>query len=161
MPRVSGVVESVEARTAPKSGQTFYIVTVNGKKLSLWGKQTFAVGNTIEFDEMQKGNFLNMGNPQVVAAGEAPKAPQAQLSRGYNDPEREARIVRQNATSTAAALIAASKIAGKQDIDTLLAVLRETSKRIFQMNMEGYEATEAAGKKEAQVKADAEELFGT
>lgn len=172
--KLSGKVDSIVQRPT-QTGKVFHIVTVNGKEYSYWGQVDFSPGQTIEFDELIKGKYVNMGSPKVVAPGSETTSPTANARGGFAgrgmDADREARIVRQNASSTAVALIGASKVAGKQDVESLLGLLKETSKRIFQMNMEGYESGSGSGnnptgdspsdpKSKEQVKADAEELFG-
>ena len=144
MAKVSGQVDKIVQKTT-KLGKTFYTVLTNGQLYSLWQAPNFSVGDQIEFDEIIKGDFKNMANPSVSEGkpeGQvAPVRPSFVSSRpnGSFDPDRESRIVRQNATSSAVALVAASKLAGKSDVESLLATVKETAKKLYEMNFYGYD----------------------
>jgi len=169
MPRVTGCVDKLVPKVSP-TGKPWFSVTLNGQLYSYWGSLNFKHGDTIEFDEIAKGKYKNIAEPKVVATAttggitdtQPPEGKTVQTSRpdGSWDNDVEARIVRQNATSTAAAIVGASKIAGKADADTLLAMVKEISRKLFDMNMYGYDPREdpmalAAPSKEVEKLFDA------
>lgn len=143
MPKTQGTVGSIEQKQT-QTGKTYFKVNVNGTWYSAWTNPGVSVGDEIEFDVIQKGEYKNMANPVKIAAGAtspvARGAVQTGRPNGSFDPDREARIVRQNATSSAVALVAASKLAGKGDVEIILATVREVARKVFEMNFYGYDA---------------------
>lgn len=170
MPKVVGTVGIAEPKFT-KGGKKYFRVQVGNNWYSMWETPDFSIGDTIEFDDIQKGDFHNIANAVKVERGAQSDdgwagSPPVQTRRpnGSFDADREPRIVRQNATSSAVALVAASKLAGKSDVETLLGVVKDTAKRIFEMNMYGYDAKEkevdpTSAAKEEGVWAGAESLF--
>ena len=144
MPKTQGSVGAVEQKQT-QAGKTYFKVNVNGTWYSAWQNPNVSVGDEIEFDVIQKGEYKNMANPTKLAGGTVvgnPGRQTVQTSRpnGSFDPDRESRIVRQNATSSAVALVASSKLAGKADVETILATVREVARKVFEMNFYGYDA---------------------
>ena len=141
MPKTQGTVGAVEQKQT-QAGKTYFKINVNGTWYSAWQNPNVSVGDEIEFDVIQKGEYKNMANPVKVAGnpggGTGNKTVATSRPNGSFDPDREARIVRQNATSSAVALVGASKLAGKADVETVLATVREVSKKLFELNMYGY-----------------------
>ena len=153
--RKQGTVEAVEQKTT-KTGKTYHRVQVNGVWYGLWEHPGFKQGETIEFDELIKGDFKNMANVEV-STGASQSTSSATPTVGGNlrsEPERQTLIMRQNATTSAIALIATSKVAGKQDIASLLELVRETAQRIFDMNVNGYSPASSTTAGEKEVGAD-------
>lgn len=156
MARKQGVVETVEPKTT-QAGQAYHRVKIDGVWYGLWKPLNFKQGQTIAFDELIKGDFKNMANVEVSTGAAQPGSSATGPvggSRQPNDSERQTLIMRQNATTSAIALVAASKVAGKQDVDSLLELVRETAKRIFAMNVEGYEHGNVAAPEAKEVGAD-------
>lgn len=144
MPSTAGVVTEVERKTT-KTGKPYVRVRVGDTWYSLWEPWNFAQGDSIEFDVIQKGDFLNMAKPRKAEEIAAPAAGNTVRTRrpdGSFDPDREARIVRQNAFSTAAALVASWVEGQKQkpDIEAIFTMTKELAKKVFRANMEGYDA---------------------
>ena len=142
MPKTQGTVGSVEQKQT-QAGKTYFKINVNGTWYSAWQNPNVSVGDEIEFDVIQKGEYKNMANPTKLAGGTVVgntgrQTVKTSRPNGSFDPDRESRIVRQNATSSAVALVASSKLAGKSDVETILATVREVSKKLFELNMYGY-----------------------
>ena len=141
MPKTQGTVGAVEQKQT-QTGKTYYKVNVNGTWYSIWENPNVSPGDEIEFDVIQKGEYKNMAKPVKVAGNpggsQGNKTVATSRPNGSFDPDREARIVRQNATSSAVALVGSSKLAGKADVETILGTVKEVSKKLFELNMYGY-----------------------
>jgi hypothetical protein len=164
MPRTQGTVGAVEAKTT-QAGKTYYKVNVNGTWYSIWENPNVSPGDEIEFDVIQKGEYKNMAKPSKLASGAVVGSPgrstvQTSRPNGSFDPDRESRIVRQNATSSAVALVGASKLAGKADVETILGTVREVAKKVFEMNFYGYDISLANAKPQAEAKSPSVESTG-
>lgn len=147
-----GKVESIQQKTT-KAGAAMYSVVVNGQKYGVFENPGVAVGDDVTFDAIQKGEFWNaknfrggsmLANGAMTSAFPTP-APWTKPANGNGhtaDPEREARIVRQNATSSAATLIAALVSTQKEawDVESMKKATFELSKDIFEVNFKGYDA---------------------
>ena len=157
--RKQGIVDAIEQKTT-KTGKTYHRVQVNGVWYGLWKHPGFTQGQTIEFDELIQGDFKNMANVEVSGgASQSTSSAAPPVGSGLrSEPERQTLIMRQNATTSAIALLATSKIAGKQDVASLLELVRETAQRIFDMNVNGYSpaatTTTATAPGEKEVGAD-------
>ncbi len=136
--RKQGTVEVIEEKLA-KNGNKYHRVQVGNTWYGYWKPINFRAGQAIEFDELIKGDFKNMDNVEAIANADTTSGRSAVAadSEGTN---REHRIVRQNATTSAIALLAISKGLGKHDPETLLALVRDTAKQIFVLNMYGYDS---------------------
>ena len=158
----SGVIEGITSKPTV-NGTLMYKVTVGGITYGTFDNPGVNIGDDVTFDaskskdgkydnakNFRKGGMLPNGAmtsayPSHAVAMNPVSAPKA--ANGQMDPEREARIVRQNATSTAATLVAAiiganplREDGSAWDLDSGKAAVFELSKDIFQVNWEGYEA---------------------
>ena len=156
MPKTQGTVGSVEQKQT-QAGKTYFKINVNGTWYSAWQNPNVSVGDEIEFDVIQKGEYKNMANPVKVTGnpvgGTGNKPVATSRPNGSFDPDREARIVRQNATSSAVALVGSSKLAGKADVETILATVREVARKVFEMNFYGYDADTSKPPKASPIEA--------
>ena len=177
MGKVQGQVQQVERKTSPKSGKAYYRVQVNGEWLSTWEQPEYKAGDHIEYNIVQKGDFKNLADVEVVenagptspAGVQSAGRPTVSTSRpnGSFDSDRESRIVRQNAFSSAAVLVAA--LVGVQakklwDPISILELTTQMAKQIFAVNMYGYppsisETASQGGGPPASKEAGADELF--
>ena len=145
MAQLQGKVTGIEPKTTPK-GKDYYRVQVGGIWLSTWDPPEFADGDTISYQIVQNGNFKNLANVKKVAGASQPAStggsvPTPRPNGGF-DSDRESRILRQNAFTSASSLVGAIIQAqgpkGNWDIrkafDTSLMLARE----IFDVNMNGY-----------------------
>lgn len=160
----SGVVESVSSKVI-SNGKTKWNLKVAGVNYGCFQNPgDVAVGDEITFDVEQKDQWFNAKNvrkggllPNGAMTSSYPNNVTPMPNSGSTsngghttsnsgrpmDPEREARIVRQNATSSAATIIAAI-IAVQPDAgwtpEKALQATFEASKDIFRVNFEGYES---------------------
>jgi len=168
MPNQQGRVTGIEPKQTAK-GKTYYRVQVNGMWLSTWEKPEFNDGDEITFDIVQKGDFKNLANAAVVEGTSRPVAGTTVRStrpNGSFDSDREARILRQNAFTSASSLVGslieAQGPKGNWDLRKAFDASVRLAQDIFQVNMYGYEGLPQAKAKETASAAPAggaDELF--
>ncbi len=153
-----GTIQGIEQKPT-KTGKTMYNVLVDGVKYGCFEDPGAKIGDHVTFDASKSadGKFNNAKNfrggsllpngamtsanpvlPSAWAVNAAPKSG----GNGHADPEREGRIVRQNATSSAAHLIGAlvQTQPGVWDIEMIKKATVELSKFLFEVNFTGYDA---------------------
>jgi len=144
MPSLHGRVTAIESKTSPK-GKTYYRVQVGGQWLSTWDEPECSNGDEITYNIVQNGNFKNISDIRKVegAVGTVlgTAVPLASPTRNF-DTDREARILRQNAFTSASSLVGALVQAqgpkGNWDLRKMFEGSVKLAQEIFQINMYGY-----------------------
>lgn len=166
MPKMQGQVTGLESKTSPK-GKTYYRVQVGGQWLSTWDPPEFANGDEISYNIVQSGNFKNLADARKVEGASKPPTPgtpPTSRPTGFFDPDREARILRQNAFTSASSLVGslieAQGPKGNWDLRKAFDASLKLAQEIFKVNMNGYPNTPAtADEIPASKEAGADDLF--
>lgn len=152
-----GAIQAIEVSTVkngPAAGKPMWRVTVGGVKYATFDNPGASEGDVVEFyaykdktGKYDNAKDFRLTGPSVREPGNAANWPQAvpnpspvPSGNGLGDPSREARIVRQNATSSAVALIAALVQAkpAEWDVESAFAAVSSLSPRLFDINYNGY-----------------------
>lgn len=153
-----GAIQAIEVSTVkngPAAGKPMWRVTVGGVKYATFDNPGASEGDVVEFyaykDKTGKydnaKDFRKAGTAGPASTGASwpqavpsPGPSPVPSGNGSADPSREARIVRQNATSSAVALIAALVQAkpAEWDVESAFAAVSSLSPRLFDINYNGY-----------------------
>lgn len=147
-----GAIQAKAVKTMA-NGNPKWDVTINGTKYGSFEDPQADVGDVVEFyaSKSKDGKYDNaksfrkVGAPAPASTGASwpqavPSPGPVPSGNGLGDPSREARIVRQNATSSAVALVAALVQAkpAEWDVESAFAAVSSLSPRLFDINYNGY-----------------------